>query len=759
LSCRTCCSFYKCAWRLSGFLKRSAEGKEGVSALHEEGTMAELENASSSTNLDSSSNSGNMLGDYVDKESLGEGGQGVVFKARHRRLGNDVVLKFLLAKYQNANSDSMLLREGQALVKLNHRNILRVFGLHEDDNGRFYLVTEYMDGGDLDAYLKRAAGPLPIEEVTNIVSQVAEGLRYIHEHNYIHRDLKPKNIFRDKSGRIVIADFGLAKNSVAAPGQTSQLSRKAVVGTPPYMAPEQWGGQADQRSDLYSLGIIIYQLLTGQLPFTGNLVQIERGHRLNAPPSLCKLNPRLTPEIEQVVLKLLEKDPEKRYQTVRDFELAWRSAIAKRTLRPLRTDSKRIHDDLENIAEDHAMSLEQGLYEGPFTLDKRLHLIGAGALTKLYALDKPVLHICVSGVLLENMVIERTPESDNAVVIQADEQVSYTLRHVTIRGGQAEGATWEDAEWQLPAGGIDFGPIPVEGPQSREVPIEVKEQCKLTAKSNVPELKVFPERLSPGPHMLQLEFQISKSFPLPPPGTHLDGLILLQGESEEKEIHITGRFEQPVAQPAPKPEPLLVEASTLPPMVWVYQFRQEAVRPLLRELGSLEEKSLVDQWEKSRGNQRLKRLVLESASALLFELVGHRTYRWFVRRLLVKKTEKDQDEEIWELILDINDPNFPTILSEHKKTLGLECRVLPDGRGTLKISKVFFLEREKGVENPFALPALVRLAPFDSVPGYQGIPAEFIEQIQKLPIKSTDTLFANVDQHRGWQIGSLSTVV
>ncbi len=676
------------------------------------------------------------------------------------------MLKCILDKYEDESQKSILLHEEQALRNLHHENILGVYGVDEDAKGRLYLVTEYMDDGDLHTFLEKKAGPLTVEETAHIIGQVAEGLRYIHDKGIIHRDLKPKNIFLAKSGRVVIGDFGLAKFRDNTFSQASRSASMDGAGTPLYMAPEQWDRRADQRSDLYSLGIIIYQLLTGRLPFTDNL---EIAHRRKEPPPLRKFNPGLARDIERVVLKMLEKDPEKRYQNMHEFEMAWQDAITQRALKPWRVDPQHIDPEhikeeiegvFEQIKEGGEVRLEAGLYPGPFTLSKRLRLSGDGQSTKLYAVGEPVLHIEASGVRLENMVIQRTPESDNQAVIQAGESVSsYTLRNVTIEGGQAdEKARWEDAEWQLPVGGIDFGRISVEGRQggdrqgeiqlAREVRIEVKQQCTLIAQSNVPELKVFPLRLSPGPHTLKLELHVREKD-LPPPGTPLDGSIDLrvEGTNEEEKIHVTGQFEQPAVPSEPEGPPQVQEPS-LPPMVWAYRLREEAVRQFPQELFDVKEKNLFAQWNANKRDYKLKQLALDAVSDRLFELVGHRSHRWYVRRLLVKKNEQGPDEEIWELILDIDGENFPSILSERAKTLSLECRVLPDGRGSLKISKVSLRNRDQGVENVFALPALVRLAPAASVPDYQGIREEFIEQIQKLTIKSADKI--DEDQLRGW---------
>jgi tRNA A-37 threonylcarbamoyl transferase component Bud32 len=688
--------------------------------------------------IGSEDNSLSGIDSYAMGELIGQGGFSKVYKAEHRYIEKQACIKIIRSDHQSENLDSLLVREAQVLTKLDHTNIVRVIDLAIKDD-QIYLIMDYIDGGDLAAHLKSASGSLTVEEVDRIISQIASGLHYMHQKQVIHRDLKPQNILCGKNGRVVIADFGLAKVLDNALSQTTRSLGFSRAGTKQYMAPEHLEGKPEYRSDLYSLGVIAYQLLTNRLPFTSYAMHM--GHLQQDPPPLREFNPKLTPEIERVVHKMLENEPEKRYQNALDFARDLHRAIIHIALKPMRTDPERFRDDLENIAEDRAMILGPGDYVGSFTLDKRLHLIGTGQSTRLRALDEPVLHIRVSGVQLENLLIQRTRESDDEAVIQAEEPVSYILRHVTIEGGRAEGATWEDAEWQLPVNGINLGRIPVESQQSREVPIEAKEWCRVTVKSNLPGLEVFPARLPPGPHTLKLEFNASGG----PPGTHLDGSVHLEGESESREIHVTGQIEEPVLLPTPAS--VLAEEHSLTQMEWVYQLLPEAAQNLLRELGDAEEKSLVAQWKTDRRNRKLKRQMRDSASNLLFELVGRKACRWYVRRLRVNENEQYPDEEIWELVLAIDGPNFPSILSKRKKTLRLECRILRSGKETLKVSKVTVLDQDKGVENLVALSALVRLASF--VPDYQGIPSEFIEQIQDLPIKSADNLDEN--QQKGWQ--------
>jgi len=232
-------------------------------------------------------------------ECLGRGGMGVVYKARQPRLNRIVALKVLApGRQQDPQFAERFLREAQALAKLNHPNIVTVYDFGESD-GLFYLLMEFVDGVTLRGLLH--GGKTSPEQALAIVPRICEALQYAHEVGVVHRDIKPENILLDKLGRVKIADFGIAR-ILGVEGQPSHTRDRYVIGTPYYMAPEQVEKplSVDHRADIYSLGVVFYEMLTGELPLG----------RFALPSQKVQVDVRL----DDVVLRALEKEPQLRYQ-------------------------------------------------------------------------------------------------------------------------------------------------------------------------------------------------------------------------------------------------------------------------------------------------------------------------------------------------------------------------------------------------------------------------------------------------------------
>ena len=233
-------------------------------------------------------------------ECLGRGGMGVVYKARQPRLNRLVALKILARdKEQDGQFAERFTREAQTLARLNHPNIVTVHDFGEA-GGHCYLVMEFVDGLNLRQLL--LTRKMPPDQALTIVPKICEALQYAHEQGIVHRDIKPENILLDKQGRVKIADFGIAKMLGVEAGHQALTGAKDVVGTPHYMAPEQLEKPltVDHRADIYSLGVVFYEMLTGELPL-GKF----------APPSK---KVQIDVRLDEVVLHTLEKEPERRYQ-------------------------------------------------------------------------------------------------------------------------------------------------------------------------------------------------------------------------------------------------------------------------------------------------------------------------------------------------------------------------------------------------------------------------------------------------------------
>ena len=254
---------------------------------------------------------GETISHYRVLEKLGEGGMGVVFKAEDTRLRRLVALKFLSGKTApDAKATARLLREAQAGGSLDHPNICRVHGLEEHE-GRVFIVMAFVEGESLD---RRIRAGLRLGEALDIGIQIGEGLKAAHERGIVHRDIKPANVLITQDGVATITDFGLAlvrdRSRLTMPG--------TVMGTMTTMAPEQLRAEdADARTDVWALGVVLYEMCTGRLPFAHrDAVRLMRAILEEGPPSPTAIRPSLPSDLDEIVGKALAKAREDRYQRV-----------------------------------------------------------------------------------------------------------------------------------------------------------------------------------------------------------------------------------------------------------------------------------------------------------------------------------------------------------------------------------------------------------------------------------------------------------
>jgi serine/threonine protein kinase len=251
---------------------------------------------------------GIKLGHYRLQQRLGEGGMSEVYLAYDELIHRDIAIKVMSSS--NVDYIERFQREAEAVGNLHHNHILPAFD-YGQQNPWHYLVMPYIEHGSLSDLLE--AGPLTLDHAGEMLSQIASALQCAHEHGILHRDIKPSNILLSDNHYIYLADFGLAK---AMDGSGSITHTGVLMGTPEYMAPELADGHASISSDLYALGILLYQMVTGQLPFTGETplaVYMRQMHELPVPPS--RLNPAISEDVDQVILRALDKDPRRRFQT------------------------------------------------------------------------------------------------------------------------------------------------------------------------------------------------------------------------------------------------------------------------------------------------------------------------------------------------------------------------------------------------------------------------------------------------------------
>jgi serine/threonine protein kinase len=266
--------------------------------------------------------SGLSIGRYHIIEPLGQGGMATVYRAFDTRLDCDVAIKFIRMERLTGEEKEKALkrfeREAKELARLTHPNIVKV-----TDFGKFrgapYLVMEYLPGGTLKSL---AGKPLPYDQAAHLVAPVARALEYAHEENIVHRDIKPGNILLTSRGQPMLSDFGIAKILDVEGGHTL-TSTNVAIGTPEYMAPEQWLNQVSAQSDIYALGVVFYELVTGQRPYTADTpAAIFLKQSTDPLPRPHSFVPGLPEEVEQVLYKALAKKSEERYASMGEFAVA-----------------------------------------------------------------------------------------------------------------------------------------------------------------------------------------------------------------------------------------------------------------------------------------------------------------------------------------------------------------------------------------------------------------------------------------------------
>jgi serine/threonine protein kinase len=292
---------------------------------------------------------GDHVGPYKIIEKLGQGGMATVYKAYHAGLDRYVALKVLHSELtEDPTFTARFQREGRLVAKLDHPNIVAVHDFAEHD-GYPYLVMKYIEGETLKARL--GTGPLSGEEITDIVDSVGSALTYAHGQGILHRDIKPSNVLIAREGRIYLADFGLARIAQAG---SSTISSDAVMGTPQYISPEQAIGKSDldERTDIYSFGVMLYEMVVGQVPYSADTpFSIIYDHIHTPLPLPRSVNPSVPESVERVLLKALAKERNDRYATVAKLVSAFKSAweISGKPVQDIKL-SQQLRQDSEKVA-------------------------------------------------------------------------------------------------------------------------------------------------------------------------------------------------------------------------------------------------------------------------------------------------------------------------------------------------------------------------------------------------------------------------
>jgi serine/threonine protein kinase len=314
----------------SAALDRALAG-ESVSSLGVEATVAEDgDGAPSGHTL-----VGQRVGNYVVKDLLGEGGMGAVYLAEHPEIGRTVAIKVLADHLlQNRMAADRFVSEAKAVTRTRHPNIIDIYDFGRLADGRLYYIMEHLEGRELRALMKER-GKFSAAEALPYVQQICNALQAAHEHGVVHRDLKPENVFveREAPVKLKLLDFGIAKllENASGGGGSSLTTTGMVMGTPLVIAPEQAAGQPDRisaRTDIYSLGVIVYWMLAGRPPFMDQTAALLLAQHIKEPvPPLTQIEPSVPPTVAQVIHRCLEKQPEDRFGSTVELAAAYTEAL------------------------------------------------------------------------------------------------------------------------------------------------------------------------------------------------------------------------------------------------------------------------------------------------------------------------------------------------------------------------------------------------------------------------------------------------
>jgi serine/threonine-protein kinase len=267
-----------------------------------------------------------IAGRYELEELVGTGGMSSVYRAHDRLLERNVALKVLHEQFTGEGDYvERFRREARAVAQLSHPNIVTVIDRGEQDSRQF-IVFEYIPGENLKGLVERV-GPLPERDALQLGLQIARGLAFAHDQGLVHRDVKPQNVLLTEEGRAKVTDFGIARSHDVGGGLTRTGT---VMGTSDYIAPEQArGAHADEQSDVYSLGAVLYELLTGEVPFSGdNFVAVAMRHINEPPPSVCERRPDVSPRLEAAIRRAMAKDPGDRFRSMDEFAAELQGCLA-----------------------------------------------------------------------------------------------------------------------------------------------------------------------------------------------------------------------------------------------------------------------------------------------------------------------------------------------------------------------------------------------------------------------------------------------